>query len=93
MTTHKVLIRDDKVIPSHTTGSLCGTLTIVNLDSEVRLLAFGVHDKHQPYDGIGEKVLRRGQSLTVTLVQAGNFRFHDHIHDEVQGTFTVTPAP
>lgn len=90
---HEVVIQHNALTPRHTTAPLCDTLTITNLDSTVRLLAFGVHEKHQPYDGVGQKVLHKGQSLTITLVQPGNFKFHDHIHDEVQGTFSVTEAP
>jgi uncharacterized membrane protein YukC len=56
-------------------------------------VAFGLHEHHVPYDGTTEKILIQGQSLTVTLVQAGNFRFHDHWHDQIQGTFTVTKTP
>ena len=90
--THTVTIQSSKVIPDHTTAPLCDRLTIVNRDSTPRLITFGLHEHHVPYDGTTEKLLSKGQSLTVTLVSAGNFRFHDHIHDEVQGTFTVTPA-
>jgi len=87
---HRVVIQQGKVTPEHTTAPRCDTLTITNLDSTGRLLAFGPHEHHVPYDGVAERVVSKGQSLTVTLVQAGNFRFHDHLHDEVQGTFTVT---
>jgi hypothetical protein len=34
--------------------------------------------------------LRQGGSVTVTLVKTGTFHFHDHFHDEVAGSFTVT---
>lgn len=88
---HKVTIQNSKVSPAHIAAPKCDTLTIANLDDEARLMAFGPHDRHVPYDGVAERVLGKGQSFTVTLVQTGNFRFHDHEHDEVQGTFTVTP--
>lgn len=87
---HQVIIQNNKVIPVNTVAQLCDSLTITNLDDKERLVAFGLHEHHVPYDGITEKTLIQGQSLTVTLVQAGHFRFHDHWHDEVQGTFTVT---
>jgi hypothetical protein len=89
---HKVIIQNNKVIPVNTVAPLCDTLTITNLDDKERLMAFGLHEHHVPYDGTTAKILIQGQSLTVTLVQAGNFRFHDHWHDEIQGTFTVTKA-
>ncbi len=89
-TNHEVVIQNDKVIPSHIQAPLCDTLTITNYDDIGRLVAFGPHENHVAYDGVTERLVGRGQSVVVTLVQAGNFRFHDHLHDEVQGTFTVT---
>jgi hypothetical protein len=86
---HKVVIQNDVVTPKNTVASLCDTLTITDLDNKERLMAFGVHSGHVPYDGVEEKALSKGQSLTITLVQAGNFLFHDHEQDEVRGTFTV----
>jgi hypothetical protein len=85
----KVTIQNNVVTPSNMVGKRCETLTITNLDNIGRLMAFGPHEDHIAYDGIKEQMLTQGQNLTVTLVQTGNFRFHDHIHDEVQGTFTV----
>jgi hypothetical protein len=87
---HQVVMRDDMVTPEHTAAPLCDTLTITNEDNLNRLVAFGPHDHHTPYDGVTARLLTSGQSLTVTLNQTGNFRFHDHLHDTVQGTFTVT---
>jgi hypothetical protein len=89
-TTHTVTIKNDQASPSHISAQQCDKLTIINQDDETRLVAFGLHDAHTSYDGITEKPLQKGQSLTVTLVQTGNFRVHDHVHDEVQATFTVT---
>jgi hypothetical protein len=87
---HIVTVQNEAASPKHTAGKLCDTLTITNNDDRVRLMAFGVHDKHQVYDGITEQELHKGQSLTVTLNQTGTFEFHDHIGDIVQGDFTVT---
>jgi len=91
-TTHSrytVTVRDGKLDINDMHAHLCDRLTIVNADNTLRLMAFGQHDHHQPYDGIEEQALVQGQSLTVTLNQAGTFTFHDHLHDEVQGKFTV----
>jgi len=85
-----VNIKDDKAVPQHTNAKYCDSLTIVNLDSTQRLMAFGKHEHHIKYDGIEERLLSQNQQLTVTLVQTGNFLFHDHLHDEVQGSFTVS---
>jgi hypothetical protein len=88
-TNHTIVVKDDKAIPSATEGKRCDTLTVTNLDDESREMAFGLHEKHTPYDGVTEKVLAKGESFTVTLVQTGNFKVHDHEHDEVQATFEV----
>lgn len=87
---HIATMQHGTVTPVHIDGVRCDTLTIVNQDAVVRLVAFGPHDNHVPYDGIAERLLNQGQRFTVTLVQTGSFRFHDHLHDEVQGTFSVT---
>src|SRR5260221_14778925 len=86
---HKVTIHDNVVQPLATNAKLCDKLTIINNDSRLRLMAFGHHDDHQPYDGVTQKVLDDGQSLTITLNQLGTYTFHDHIEDEVAGSFTV----
>lgn len=87
---HNVMIMNSKPEPDHVTGKLCDSLTITNMDNIAREIAFGPHEDHVPYDGVAEKVLNPGQSLTVTLNQAGNFHFHDHLNDAVQGYFTIT---
>jgi plastocyanin len=86
---HEVTIQNGKIEPSNTVASKCDTLTIKNLDSVDRIMAFGVHDHHVAYDGVEERELLGNQSFTVTLIQPGSFKFHDHMHDEVAGTFQV----
>jgi hypothetical protein len=88
-TAHEVLIRNNQVIPKNTIADRCDTLTITNLDDQERIVAFGQHEHHEAYDGVTERYLSQGGRLTVTLIQPGNFRFHDHEDDSVQGTFTV----
>lgn len=87
---HAVTVHGNSVTPAHTTAKLCDTLTINNADDQIRLMAFGPHDHHQPYDGVTERTLAQNQSLTVVLNQAGTFTFHDHLDDAAAGTFTVT---
>lgn len=87
---HQAVIRSDGVNPAHTYASLCDTLTILNTDNRIRLIAFGPHEHHVPYDGVTEQVLAPGQHLTIVLDQAGSFSFHDHIDDAVVGSFTVS---
>lgn len=88
-TTYRVEIQNDKVSPKDTRAKLCDQLIITNRDHKSRRLAFGEHDQHIAYDGIKEKILSRGQNLTVTLNKPGAFMFHDHYEEEVQGFFTV----
>jgi len=86
---HQVTILDGQLTVPTTTGELCDTLTITNQDNRLRLMAFGVHDHHQAYDGVTEKILAKGESMTVILDRAGRFTFHDHLDDSVHGTFIV----
>ena len=64
-------------------------LTFKNIDPTTREIAFGPHAQHVPYDGVAERILSQGQSFTITLNQTGNFQWHDHVHDDLTGTFTV----
>ncbi len=87
---HSIMIMNDKVEPAQTTGQLCDTLTITNMDDITREIAFGMHQKHVFYDGIEERSLKKDESFTITMNQTGTFHFHDHLHDETEGYFTVT---
>ncbi len=87
---HEFVIANNIVSPARLTATRCDTLTVTNRDKVERIIAFGNHDHHVAYDGIEEQKLAKGQSLTVTLDRVGSFHFHDHLHDEVEGYFTVT---
>ena len=89
LTTYTVTIKDDTVTPEHIQAARCDRLTIVNRDDKRREIAFGIHDRHVAYDGVLQRLLRKNESLTVDLVQSGDYHFHDHFQDEVEGTFTV----
>ena len=82
-------IQNDKMTPDNIRAKLCDTLTIINKDSKERDVAFGEHDHHQTYDGVRQKMLQKDEQLSVTLNQAGTFKFHDHLQDEVAGHITV----
>ncbi len=90
---HSVVINDDKLDQPIIHGVLCDTLTITNQDDRIRLIAFGTHDHHVPYDGVTEQYLTHDQSLTVVFDQPGHFIFHDHLNDAVKGTFYVAARP
>jgi hypothetical protein len=87
---HKVFIKDNKAVPSHTVALQCDTLEIINQDNGIKLMAFGPHEHHVSYDGVSERALGPGQSFSVKLVQVGTFTFHDHITDAARGSFTVS---
>lgn len=87
---HTVRIENGAVSPETTYAHRCDTLTITNTDTAERLLAFGVHSHHASYDNTVEKTVGQGESMTVTLVTAGTFVFHDHFDDGVRGHFIVT---
>lgn len=89
---HLVAISDDVPSPVSTTAKLCDTLTILNKDTKIRLMAFGSHGDHQPYDGITEQVLAENQSFTIVLNRPGTYLFHDHNDVTVSGTFTVNKS-
>jgi plastocyanin len=88
-TKYTVAIRNDKPSETHLQARRCDTLTITNTDGLTREIAFGMHDHHTSYDGVSERVLTKGESLTVTLNKTGIYHWHDHLHDEVEGYFTV----
>lgn len=83
------IIQNSKISMPTIHGKQCDTITFVNKDHITREIAFGPHEDHVPYDGIGEKILNQNQRFTITLNQTGTFHWHDHEHDEVSGYFTV----
>lgn len=87
---HTVVIKDNHAVPSHTEAKLCDTLTIINQDSNIKLMAFGPHEQHISYDGVSERALGPGQGFSVKLITVGSFTFHDHTTDAAQGSFTVS---
>jgi len=87
---YTVIIHDSRVSSTHITGRLCDTMTIKNEDAVTREIGFGPHDDHVPYNGVAQRFLGQGESFTVTFDQTGSFRWHDHLHDEVISTFSVS---
>lgn len=88
-TPHVAVIQNAKITPENTQATKCDTLTIKNNDTVTRLMAFGQHENHVAYDGVSEKRLEPGQSLTIKLNQTGTFLFHDHYDESVSANFTV----
>jgi hypothetical protein len=88
-TKYTVTIRGGKPSNAHVQARRCDMLVMVNADSLAREIAFGVHDHHTVYNGVEERVLGQNKSLTITLNKTGTYHWHDHLHDEVEGYFTV----
>jgi hypothetical protein len=89
-TEYDLVITNDVIAPNRVKAKLCDTMKITNKDDRSRLMAFGKHDHHEPYDGITERYLLKDESFTVTLNKAGNFLVHDHHEDEVAAIFDVS---
>jgi plastocyanin len=90
-TRHKVTIKDGVASPSLTTARMCDTLTFINEDATVRNIMFGTHPNHEVYGGEVEVTVNKGRPKTITLNELGTHRFHDYLHPEITGNFTVAP--
>lgn len=86
---HQVTIKDGIVTPLYTAAKKCETLTFINEDETERKISFGEHDQHSSYGGETEVVVKKGRNKTITLSEAGAYRFHDHLDHETAGVFTV----
>lgn len=86
---HKITIKNSQASPLNTDARLCETLTFINEDNEEREITFGTHPEHGVYAGETELVVRKGRAKTITLSEAGTYNFHDHLHAEIEGSFTV----
>lgn len=88
---HKITIKYGQVSPLYTVASKCDTLTFINEDNELLDIAFGEHPNHDAYAGKTDLLVREGQNKTITLSESGTYEFHNHLHEETAGSFTVTP--
>lgn len=88
--THMVTIQNNQASPAAVQGKLCDKLMFMNEDNVTREIAFGPHEDHVPYDGVAEKFLNQTQAFTITLNAVGTYHWHDHLHDEAQGYFSVS---
>lgn len=88
--TFMVDIHDGSVSNTDVKGRMCDKIMFTNDDKLTREIGFGPHDEHTPYNGVSEKILNQNDSFTISLNEIGTFHWHDHLHDEVGGYFTVT---
>src|SRR4051812_14399468 len=68
---YQAVIEHDQIQPATVTAQVCDQLTITNRDHKTRLIAFGLHQHHQSYDGITERLLLPSESFTIELNQVG----------------------
>jgi cytochrome o ubiquinol oxidase operon protein cyoD len=88
---HEVTITHGRVSPSHTEARLCDTLTFINQDDAVHDIGFGSQAQPQVYAGQDKLTVYKGHPKTITLSEAGTYEFHDNLHAETTGDFTVAP--
>lgn len=88
--THTIIIQHDAMAPSELAVHHCDTLTLVNQDDKQRRLAFGEHAHHQSYDGVDGKLIGKGEQISLTLTEEGEFMVHDHLQESVHAHFTVS---
>jgi cytochrome o ubiquinol oxidase operon protein cyoD len=88
---HMVMIENGVASPMHTNARKCDSIMFMNEDNVSRDIAFGPHEHHETYGGVEELLLSKGQSQTLVLNESGTQTFHDHLHEQTTGDFTVTP--
>lgn len=90
-TNHQVVIQNGQVSPLHTVAAKCDTLTFINKDDAVLEITFGTHPAHEAYAGQYELLVSNDRAKSITLSEAGTFKFHDHLNPYTYGELLVTP--
>jgi cytochrome o ubiquinol oxidase operon protein cyoD len=88
---HIITINNGLPSPAYIKASLCDTLTFVNEDDVERELTFAEHPAVGSYGGEFELHVSKGRPETITLNEAGEFTFHDHINPDFSGRFLIEP--
>lgn len=87
----EIHMKDSQFEPKDISVHVCDTLKFENFDDEARLPAIGEHPKHAYYPGFEpEQAIEKNQVYRVTLDRAGYYTIHDHLHEEMVGTLTIT---
>lgn len=86
-----IIMKDDVYAPSSLTVKQGDTVTWRNDGTLPQWPASAVHPTHLIYPEFDPKqAIAPGASWTFTFDKAGTWRWHDHIHANVNGTITVT---
>ena len=89
--TQSIIIKHNTFIPQQVTVSRCDRVVFINQDSIYHQPALGKHPEHILYAGFEEQLLSFGQTNGFVVHTAGTLPFHDHLHEDVQGTISVSP--
>lgn len=87
-----IYIYSDHVAPQDMKIKVGGAVKFVQVDGSWHDMASGPHPIHTEYPPLNIGFLRQGETHEVIFPKAGNFGFHDHIHDEdakLQGKILV----
>lgn len=89
-TAHTVVMKDDVYTPGTFTVKKGDTVTFRNDGGIPQWPASAVHPTHLIYPEFDPRVgIAPGASWSFTFTKAGVWRWHDHIHAQVNGTITV----
>jgi cytochrome o ubiquinol oxidase operon protein cyoD len=90
-TTYKMTITDDGIVPNSIVARHCDRLTFINESSRsTRYIMFGSFEEPKAYGGEDMISVPSRRPKTIILNETGTHQFHDHMYDNVTGTFTVT---
>ena len=86
---HQLQLSKDAFSQDSLTVERCDTIVIENNDTLSYDLNFGKHDKHIAYPGYRPSTLAPYKSVTITVVEVGEFELHDHFRDNAELQLTV----
>lgn len=89
--TFLVNIDDQKFRPEKSELKVCDKIVFKNAGTKYHQPAFGDHPIHLIYPGFNEKALKAGESNELVMSAFGEFKIHDHIYEEIEGSITVEP--
>ncbi len=86
---HVLTLKDDAFSQSSLVLNQCDVIKVVNLDTQIYELAFGVYESHINYPGYIETQIRPNEFIAIDALQAGDYRLHDHLRDKASIEFSI----
>lgn len=80
---------DDGFAPNTLTVAKGTTVTITNNSSEILQFASDPHPQHTDHPEINAGSIAAGQSKTITMDEAGTYKYHNHAKASDMGTIVV----